>query len=138
MCVIFKKVILLAITILSITPLSAQDSSLVGFWTFDDSTGVDSSVFANNGTLTANPTFINGMKGSAMYFDGIDDQVFVWDSNSLDTDSSMTISLWIMPDTVSPGGAKPMSKWYSSPSEGDWLLSLSSQDSCGGNCVSWL
>ena len=51
MCVIFKKVILLAITILSITPLSAQDSSLVGFWTFDDSTAVDSSVYANNGTL---------------------------------------------------------------------------------------
>ncbi len=59
---------------------------MVGFWTFDDSTGVDSSVYANNGGLTPDPAFINGMKGSAMYFDGIDDQVFIWDSNSLDTD----------------------------------------------------
>jgi hypothetical protein len=131
------KVILLVITLFLITPVYAQDSSLVGFWTFDDSTGVDSSVYANNGGLTPDPTFINGMKGSAMYFDGIDDHVFIGDSNSLDTDSSMTISLWIMPDSLASGGAKVMSKWYSAPSEGDWLLSLSSQDSCGGNCVAW-
>jgi hypothetical protein len=122
---------------LFLIPLSAQDSSLVGFWTFDDSTGVDSSVYANNGTLSANPTFINGMKASAMYFDGVDDRVRIWDSNSLDTDSSMTISLWIMPDSANPGGAKVMSKWYSSPTRGDWLLSLSSRDSCDGTCVSY-
>ncbi len=42
-----------------------------------------------------------------------------------------------MPDSLASGGAKVMSKWYSHPEEGDWLLSLSSQDSCGGNCVSW-
>jgi len=137
MCVIFKRVILLVITILFITPLSAQDSSLVGFWTFDDSTGVDSSVYANNGTLGGNPTFISGMKGSAIYFDGIDDEVIVGDANSLDTDSSMTISLWIMPDSVNPGGAKVMGKWYSSPTRGDWLLSMSSRDSCSGTCVSY-
>jgi hypothetical protein len=122
---------------LFLTPLSAQDSSLVGFWTFDDSTAVDSSVYANNGTLSGDPMIINGMKGNAMYFDGIDDQVVIDDENNLDTDSSMTIALWIMPDSVSPGGAKPMSKWYSAPQEGDWLLSLSSQDSCGGDCVSY-
>jgi len=122
---------------LFLIPLSAQDSSLVGFWTFDDSTAVDSSVYANNGGLTPDPTFINGMKGSAMYFDGIDDHVFIGDSNSLDTDSSMTIAFWIMPDSVNPGGAKPMSKWYSSPTRGDWLLSLSSRDSCDGTCVSY-
>ncbi|MCW8804044.1 MAG: T9SS type A sorting domain-containing protein, partial [Ignavibacteriaceae bacterium] len=122
---------------LFLIPLYAQDSSLVGFWTFDDSTGVDSSLYGNNGTLNGNPMLISGMKGSAMYFDGIDDEVFVWDSNSLDTDSSMTIALWIMPDSVNPGGAKAMCKWYSAPEEGDWILSLSSQDSCGGDCVSY-
>jgi len=118
-------------------PSAAQDLSLVGFWTFDDSTAVDSSIYSNDGILNGNPMIINGMKGSAIYFDGIDDEVFVWDSNSLDTDSSMTISLWIMPDSVSPGGAKPMSKWYSSPQQGDWILSLSSRDSCNGTCVSY-
>lgn len=118
-------------------PSVAQDLSLVGFWTFDDSTAIDSSIYGNDGTLNGNPMIISGMKGSAIYFDGIDDEVFVWDSNSLDTDSSMTISLWIMPDSVSPGGAKAMSKWYSSPQQGDWLLSLSSRDSCNGSCVSY-
>jgi len=132
-----EKFLLLFITLLFITPLSAQDPSLVGYWTFDDSTGVDSSLYGNNGTLNGNPMIISGMKGSAIYFDGIDDEVIVMDSDILDTDSSMTISLWIMPDSVNPGGAKVMSKWYSSPTRGDWLLSLSSRDSCDGTCVSY-
>ena len=124
--------------IITITlPLYGQDPSLVGFWTFDDSTAVDSSLYGNDGILNGNPMIISGMKGSALYFDGIDDEVFIWDSNSLDTDSSMTISLCIMPDTVNSGGAKPMSKWYSSPQQGDWILSLSSRDSCNGTCVSY-
>ena len=131
------KFLMLSVTILFITPIYAQDPSLVGSWTFDDSTAVDSSSYGNDGTLNGDPMIISGMKGSAFYFDGVDDEVFVWDSNSLDTDSSMTISLWILPDSVSPGGAKPMSKWYSSPQEGDWILSLSSRDSCNGTCVSY-
>jgi hypothetical protein len=131
--IILKIFFIMAIII----PLYAQDPSLVGFWTFDDSTGVDSSLYGNDGILNGNPMIISGMKGSAIYFDGIDDEVFVWDSNSLDTDSSMTISLWIMPDSVNPGGAKPMSKWYSAPQQGDWILSLSSIDSCNGTCVSY-
>ena len=137
MYTIFKKVIFLISIILFTTPLFAQDSSLVGFWTFDDSTGVDSSIYFNDGTLSADPVFIDGMKGSAMYFDGVDDYVVVPDANSLDTDSTMTISLWIRPDSVNFAGSKVMSKWYSSPQQGDWLLSLSSLDSCGGTCVSY-
>ena len=131
------KILKICLIMIITMPLYAQDPSLVGFWTFDDSTGVDSSLYGNDGILNGNPMIINGMKGSALYFDGIDDEVFIWDSNSLDTDSSMTISLWIMPDSVNSGGAKPMSKWYSSPQQGDWILSLSSNDSCNGTCVSY-
>jgi hypothetical protein len=132
-----EKLLLLFLIALLISPLSAQDLSLVGFWTFDDSTGMDSSSYGNNGTLSGDPVIINGMKGSAIYFDGMDDQIVIDDENSLDTDSSMTIALWIKPDSVNPGGAKPMSKWYSSPTRGDWLLSLSSRDSCNGTCISY-
>ena len=53
---------------------------------------MDSSVYANNGTLSGNPMIISGMKGTAVYFDGIDDEVIIDDANSLDTDSSMTIT----------------------------------------------
>jgi len=134
----YRMVWYLILMVFLISPTSAQDSSLVGFWTFDDSTGIDSSIYENNGVLMAlEPLFIEGMKGSAMYFDGIDDKMFIWDDNSLDTDSSMTIALWIMPDSIFSGGSKVMSKWYSAPSQGDWLLSLSSQDSCDGSCVAW-
>ena len=131
------KLFLLLLTFLLLPPLSAQDLSLVGFWTFDDSTAVDSSSYGNNGTLSGDPIFINGMKGTAIYFDAIDDEVIISDENSLDTDSSMTIALWIMPDSVNSEGTKVMSKWYSSPTRGDWLLSLSSRDSCNGTCVSY-
>ena len=68
-----EKLFPLIIAVLFITPLSAQDSSLVGFWTFDDSTAVDSSIYANNGALHSNPIFFEGMKGSAIYLDGSDD-----------------------------------------------------------------
>ena len=137
MRIIYKKFVFLFFSAFLVSPLFAQDSSLVGFWTFDDSTAVDSSIYSNNGSLNGNPIIIGGIKGNAIYFDDVDDEVFVGDSNCLDTDSLMTISLWIKPDSVVPGGSKVMSKWYSAPQEGDWLLSLSSQDSCNGNCVSY-
>jgi hypothetical protein len=133
----FRTATLFILTAFFIATLSAQDSSLVGFWTFDDSTGIDSSLYGNNAGLYPDPVFVEGMKGSALYFDGVDDNIFIWDDNSLDTDSSMTIALWIMPDSVLANGSKVMSKWYSAPSQGDWLLSLSSKDSCDGDCVSW-
>jgi hypothetical protein len=67
--------------------------------------------------------------GTAFEFYG-NHYVHVWDSDILDTDSSMTISLWIKPDSFASNGSKFMCKWYSSPQQGDWLFSTSSRDSC--------
>jgi hypothetical protein len=120
-----------------VNEINAQDESLVAYWTFDDSTAYDSSGYEHHGVVSGNPQIIPGMKGNAIQFDGIDDYIRVDDTDLLDTDTTMTLCLWVKPDSITSGGSKFISKWYSSPTEGDWLFSLSSQDSCDGNCVSW-
>ena len=129
-----------AITLLLFFFISAalgQTDGLVGYWSFDDSTAADSSGYANHGTMYGDPNCIAGVKGAAIEFDGINDYIIIPDSDWLDTDSMMTISLWIRPDSLNSEGSKFISKWYTGGGNADWLFSLSSKDSCGGSCVSW-
>ncbi len=128
-------IILFVIIFVSLT--QAQNDGLVGFWSFDDSTAYDSSGYGNHGSVYGEPNLIHGIKGTAFEFDGIDDYILIPDSDWLDTDSSMSISLWIKPDSFAAGGSKFLGKWYAAPQQGDWLFSLSSVDSCGGDCISW-
>jgi hypothetical protein len=61
-------------------------SNLVAYWKFDEGTGTttaDSSGNGNTGILTNGPLWTAGRIGNALYFDGIDDNVTVADSNSL-------------------------------------------------------
>ena len=51
----------------------------------------------NNGTLVSGPLWTAGKIGNALYFDGINDNVTVLDSNSLDLSSSFTLSAWVNP-----------------------------------------
>ena len=75
-------------------------SDLVAYWKFDEGTGTtaaDSSGNGNTGTLMNGPLWTAGIAGNALYFDGIDDNVTVLDSNSLDLSSSFTLSAWVNP-----------------------------------------
>ena len=75
-------------------------SNLVAYWKFDEGTGTttaDSSGNGNTGTLTNGPLWTAGRIGNALYFDGIDDNVTVPDSNSLDLSNSFTLSAWVNP-----------------------------------------
>ena len=75
-------------------------SNLVAYWKFDEGTGTtaaDSSANGNTGTLTNGPSWAAGIAGNALYFDGIDDNVTVMDSNSLDLSNSFTLSAWVNP-----------------------------------------
>jgi hypothetical protein len=63
-----------------------------------DSNMFDSSGNGNNGSCTNCPTYTTSGKFSgALSFDGTNDVVNVPDSNSLDTTSNVTISVWIYP-----------------------------------------
>jgi len=75
-------------------------SGLVGYWKFDEGSGTyatDSSGSGNTGTLTNEPTWVDGKFGKALSFDGIDDYVQVPQSNSLDVTAEVTVETWVYP-----------------------------------------
>src|SRR5262249_11718354 len=75
-------------------------TGLVAYWKFDEGSGTtvsDSSGNGNTGTLINGPLWTAGRVGNALFFDGIDDNVTVPDSNSLDLSNSFTLSAWVNP-----------------------------------------
>lgn len=96
-------------TFLFLNPFSSSvgakitDPSSVGYWKFDEGSGDvagDSSGNENDGTLVNNPTWVSGLLGQALEFDGVDDYVTIPDSPSLDINGAgITFMAWI----YSPG-----------------------------------
>src|SRR5947199_1201589 len=75
-------------------------SDLVAYWKFDEGSGataLDSSGNGNTGNLMNGPLWTAGRVGNALYFDGIDDNVTIPDSTSLDLSGSFTLSAWVNP-----------------------------------------
>jgi len=85
-------------TNLSLSPFT---HGLVGYWRFDDGTGlnaVDSSGMGNNGTLTNGPAWTTGKVGGALSFDGTDDYVQKLIPVGLSVGTQpRTITAWIKP-----------------------------------------
>jgi len=85
--------ILIAILTFSFTTAAvASDTSLVGYWQFDEGSGTtatDSSGNGNNGTING-ATWVDGKLGKALSFDGIDDYVLA----SPISLPKFTITLW--------------------------------------------
>jgi hypothetical protein len=79
----------------------AGGGGLVAFWAFDGD-ATDSSGNGNDGTLMG-PTFVNGVSGSALNFDGIDDRVRVDDNPTLGLTDEFTFAAWIHPRTFGEG-----------------------------------
>jgi hypothetical protein len=100
---------------------------LVGYWTFDEGAGTvvfDESGKGNDGTISGNPTWINGVSGKALEFHGLGSAVGGGDSincgndASLNIPSQISIAMWIMPGADNPEGkgseTAPMCKALSS------------------------
>jgi hypothetical protein len=87
--------------------VTVTDSSLVGYWKFNDGSGLaaaDSSGNANHGTLVNGPVWAAGQTTGALSFDGVDDYVSVNNSGSLNPPTQITLSAWIRPaSTVASG-----------------------------------
>jgi hypothetical protein len=63
------------------------DSGLAGYWKLDENTGTsagDASTGGHTGTLTGGPTWTTGRIGSAVNFDGVNDEIGVSDAPALD------------------------------------------------------
>ncbi|MCX6702489.1 MAG: prepilin-type N-terminal cleavage/methylation domain-containing protein [Candidatus Wolfebacteria bacterium] len=83
----------------SLLPIDYGDSSLVGYWKFDEGSGTtayDSSGYGNTGTSTNGPSWVTGKLGDALQFNGINSNVVVATTPLLSIGSaSFSIVHWI-------------------------------------------
>ena len=83
---------------------------LVGYWSMNEGTGTvagDGSGNGNRGTLTGGPTWVDGKRGKALSFDGVDDYV-----DGGNVGNVQTISYWIKSSNQANGGIELNSNQY--------------------------
>ena len=82
----------------------APPEGLVAAYAFEEAQGTttaDASGNANQGTLEGGTSWTpTGKYGGALFFDGVNDNVRVEDSASLDLTGGMTVSAWVRPQTL--------------------------------------
>jgi hypothetical protein len=77
---------------------SFNTGRLIAWWKLDDGSGnttVDSSGNAHNGTLLGDTSWVDGIDGDALAFDGDGDYVDIGKDQSFDITNQITISAWI-------------------------------------------
>jgi hypothetical protein len=95
---------------------------------FDEGQGniaYDSSAYGNKGTLNNmdNSNWVNGKYGRALTFDGVSEYIQVPNEDSLNFNSSITISLWI--------------NFISLPSPNDWDTIITKSDNPFSGTMQW-
>ena len=73
---------------------------LVAYYNFDDDTAADNTENGNDGGINGNVTFVNGVRGKATKFGGIDDRGYIEipNSSSLQFNDAASISVWLRVD----------------------------------------
>lgn len=128
------RVILLAIVWSAATnPIRAADDP-VAYWSFDEGTGdvaSDDSGNGSDGRLRNGPTWVFGVHGMALSFDGLNDFVDMGSPTTLDDLGPMTVSLWM---NLNSTGCYLISKRDSCG--GYWRIATESTN--GPNGIAWL
>ncbi len=75
---------------------SIPTNGLVGYWGFDNGDARDDSGNGNNGTIHGGVKFVDGVKGKAASFDGVNDYILVANNKSLNL-VNMTLIAWVNP-----------------------------------------
>jgi hypothetical protein len=111
-----STIVLVLSTSLFPVPVAADlNDGLVGHWKLDENSGTaaaDSSSNNNNGTLVGGPTWVSGVNGSALHFDGsgaagtASNTVNAGNNSSLNGIIDYTLSFWVKfdPGYVGNGG----------------------------------
>jgi len=82
-----------------------EKATLVAYWDFNDGAGItltDKSIYGNNGVITG-ATWVDGIEGKALNFNGTSDYVEIVENGSLDILNEITISAWVNFDVVDSG-----------------------------------
>lgn len=76
----------------------------VSLWHLDEGSGsiATDAQGVNHGTLIRSPSYLTGISGNALRFNGVDNYVTIADSESLDLISQGTIMAWIYMDSHKP------------------------------------
>lgn len=91
---------LVAVTVTAADPTPI--AGLVASFSFDESTGTtvtDGSGSGHVGTIYG-ASRVEGVRGSSLQFDGVDDWVTVPDAPTLDLSTGMTLEAWVMPGAM--------------------------------------
>ena len=115
------------------TELSGNESNLVAYYNFNNGSGTtinDMTSNSNDGTMTnmANDDWVfNSLfaENYALDLDGSNDYLQIIDDNSLDINSSITISAWIYPTNIANKDGI-ISKRTSTENNGDWAFRFTS------------
>jgi hypothetical protein len=81
----------------------ATSAGLLGYWSFDDGQGdtaTDHSAFGHHGELRADTAWVEGVIGTAVEFDGVEDTIVLEHSSGFGFDGgfgSFSLSFWINP-----------------------------------------
>jgi hypothetical protein len=83
-----------------------QSTGLIAHWDFNEGTGIgadDESVNSNAGIIQGSASWVQGIEGTALQFNGTDNYVNVPDDKSLDITGEITITAWINLSTLYNG-----------------------------------
>ncbi len=92
-----KKYVILSVVVIFLCLTNVQ-ASLIGQWTFNEGAGVtcyDSSGQGNNGTIYNGASYVAGMGGSALAFDGSNDYVDFGNAPVFNITSAFSIEVWV-------------------------------------------
>ena len=113
------------------TPVDPGANGLAAFYSLDNDV-LDSSGNGNDGTIVGNPTWIDGVQGTALEFHGLGaaggggDYIDCGNDASLDIPGPISIALWIKPGADDPEGqgteTAPMAKAMSGISPWNWQV----------------
>lgn len=93
---------------------------VIGYWDFDTPNSIGRDLSGNGLTATSSgsgiPTLTSGVRTLATSFDGVDDYLYVADSDSLDLKNSVTVMGWFKTEQTSSiyGGVSIVEKWSGS------------------------
>ena len=108
-----------------------NNQGLVGYWSFNEGTStvaLDYSGNKNKGTLVNGPAWVNGKRGKALNFDGVNDFVDANPSNgnNLDISGPLTVTAWVK--TNSLGTFQTIISKHTGGSNANYLIWIENQN----------
>jgi hypothetical protein len=127
------------------------ETSLVGYWKFDEgqgTTAADSSGSGNTGTLTNAPKWSTTVTSTISYdnpysldFDGTNDYVGMGDVAAVDNSiTALSISAWIKPDSLPTDAASRkgiVAKYDAASNEREFMLEIGSTSASDWDALTW-